>query len=315
LIVLIGASGFIGRHLLSAGVPVGEPIRCVARDAGALADMRGVIEVIETDMRDEARLDRCLEPGATVINLAFDRSAPAEDNLAGARALARSCERARVARLVHLSTAVVVGANRDELIDEGSRCQPVTPYESVKLAIEDALRGEIEDAELVIVRPTAVFGAGGRNLVKLASETAGEVTFRRYLRASFQGRRPMNLVSVETVCAALVHLARRRLAYERDVFIVSEDEAGSNNYRDVERTLMAAFGRADYRWPPVQVPRMVEKAVRSLAGKSRRYPHRRYRSDKLLGTGFVKPLGFDEALRRYATYLARQYRDRGEVQG
>ena len=315
MIVLIGASGFIGRHLLSEMLFSGQPIRCVARHAPVFTGLRSDVEVIEGDMRDEALIDRCLEPGATVINLAFDRTAPPADNVAAAQVLARGCERARVARLLHLSTATVVGANRDELIDEASRCVPVTPYESTKLAIEDALRSETADTELVIVRPTAVFGAGGQNLVKLARETAGEGVVPRYLRACVQGRRPMNLVSVETVCAALVHLAGRPGGCECDVFIVSEDEARANNYRDVERVLMAAVGRTDYRWPPLRLPRSLATAVRALAGRSSSNPHRRYRSDKLLDTGFVKPLGFDEALRRYAAYLAQQFRDRGEVLG
>jgi nucleoside-diphosphate-sugar epimerase len=293
----------------------GHPIRCLARGGALLTGLRSDVEVIDGDMRDEARIDRCLEPGATVINLAFDRNAPPSDNVAAARMLAQACERARVARLLHLSTATVVGANRADFIDESSRCEPVTPYESTKLAIEDALRSETAHTELVIVRPTAVFGAGGQNLLKLARETVGEGAVPRYLRACVQGRRPMNLVSVETVCAAIVHLAQGPSGAEQDVFIVSEDEARANNYRDVERALMAAFGQRDYRWPPLRLPRILETAVRSVAGTSARYAHRRYRSDKLLDTGFVKPLGFDEALRRYAAYLAHQFRVQGEVLG
>lgn len=315
MIVLIGASGFIGRHLLAEPRLAGERIRCLARNPAALAETGDNVEVIEADMRDEAQLDRSLEPGAIVLNLAFDRTAPHSDNVAAARLLARTCTRAQVGRLVHLSTATVVGANRDEWIDEASRCQPIAPYESTKLAIEDELRSATRGTELVIVRPTAVFGPGGKNLVKLARETAEGRTLLRYLRASLQGRRPMNLVSVQTVCAAIAHLAQRTGVCENDVFIVSEDEARANNYRDVECALMAAFGQRDYQWPPLRLPRILETAVRSVAGTSSRYAHRRYRSDKLLDTGFVKPLGFDEALRRYAAYLAQQFRVQGEVLG
>ena len=102
MIVLIGASGFIGRHLLSEMLFSGHPIRCLARGGALLTGLRSDVEVIDGDMRDEARIDRCLEPGATVINLAFDRNAPPSDNVAAARMLAQACERARVARLLHL---------------------------------------------------------------------------------------------------------------------------------------------------------------------------------------------------------------------
>lgn len=315
MIVLIGASGFIGRHLLNAPLSDFAPIRCLARHTTVLTGLRSDLELVEADIRDEPRLEHCLEPGATVVNLAFDRSAPATDNVAAARALARACTRARVTRLVHLSTATVVGTNPAESIDETSRCEPATPYESIKLAIETTLRSETRGPELVIVRPTAVFGTGGQNLLKLARETAAGSAVLRYLRSSLQGRRRMNLVSVETVCAAIVHLATRSGPHEHDVFIVAEDEAPENNYRDVEHVLMEAFGRENYALPLLPVPRALERGVRRLAGRSNGDPHRRYRSEKLLRTGFVKPLAFDEALHRYASHLARQLQARGEVLG
>jgi nucleoside-diphosphate-sugar epimerase len=314
LIVLIGASGFIGRHLLSGVLRGPAPIRCLARHASALTGESDV-EVVEGDMRDEASVERCLEPGATVINLAYDRAAPAADNVAAARVLARACKRKRVARLLHLSTATVVGKNAAGLIDETSRCEPATAYESAKFAIEEALRAERGAHELVIVRPTAVFGTGGRNVVKLAREMAGGTAIPRYLRACLQGRRAMNLVSVETVCAAIVHLASRPGSHAHGVFIVSEDDAPQNNYRDVEDVLMKAFGRAPYGLPPVPLPVFVARSVRRLAGRSSGDPQRRFSSAKLLRTGFVKPLDFDEALRRYASHLARQFHTRGEVLG
>ncbi len=102
MIVLIGASGFIGKHLLGEPRLAEDRLRCLARNPAAFPDVRPDVEVIEADMRDEAQLDRWFEPGAIVVNLAFDRTAPHSDNVAAARLLARMCSRAQVARLVHL---------------------------------------------------------------------------------------------------------------------------------------------------------------------------------------------------------------------
>jgi nucleoside-diphosphate-sugar epimerase len=208
-----------------------------------------------------------------------------------------------------------VGRNHADLIDESSAAEPVTTYEATKLAVDETLRLETRGTELVIVRPTAVFGPGGQNLLKLARETAEHTMVPRYLRACLQGFRRMNLVSVEAVCAALSHVATLRGSHEYEVFIVSDDDAPTNNYHDVERVLRGAFARRDYPWPVLALPPMVEIVLRRLAGRSSTNAQRRFVAEKLAATGFRKPVTFDVALQRYAEYLASQFRADGIVSG
>ena len=78
-----------------------------------------------------------------------------------ARALADACAKARILRLVHVSTAVVVGDSASSVIDEKTPCDPATAYELAKFQVERLLMEKARDAfELVILRPTAVFGPG-----------------------------------------------------------------------------------------------------------------------------------------------------------
>ena len=309
-----GASGFVGRHLLHhLMLKEGSAIRCLARDPRNLIGLPPGIEVPTGDIRDEAALRRWLKPGAVVINLAFDRNAPLADNVAAAITLARACNHAQVKRLVHLSTATVVGRNPANMIDESSPCDPVTSYEKTKLGMEQALLNEALETEVVILRPTAVFGAKGKNLLKLACETARGAIFLRYVRACLQDRRSMNLVSVENVVAALSYFALHPASHEREVFIVSDDEAPTNNYRDVEQALIRAFGLNDYPAPVLALPSWLQRSLRHMAGRSNPNTHRRYRCDKLLAAGFVKPVAFHAALEGYANYLAQQFRARATM--
>jgi nucleoside-diphosphate-sugar epimerase len=312
---ITGAQGFIGRHLLRypAIRSVGE-IRCLVRDRTISSDLHSV-KIVIGDIRDEAALTRWLTPGAVVVDLAFDPDATTDDSVAAAVSLGKACTRARAQRLVHLSTAMVVGRNPARVIDESISCQPQCPYEWAKLRVEQALLNETPNTQLVILRPTAVFGAGGKNLVKLARETATESALLRYLRSCVHARRPLNLVSVENVTAAITYFALDPQTHDRNVFIVSDDEAGTNNYQDVERALIRAFGRAAYVPRVVPMPPTLYRSLRLLAGRSGGNTNRRYSSDKLLGTGFVKPLTFDAAIGRYAGYLASQFRERGVVLG
>jgi nucleoside-diphosphate-sugar epimerase len=314
-ICVTGASGFIGWHLWRRLARLGRgPVHCLTRRPAAL---RGEPQLVVKggDMRDASALERFLQPGATVFNLAFDRDASLDKHVGIARALAHACDKRSVVRLVHLSTATVVGDNRERLIDERSRCTPVTAYERAKLAIEETLTRALEKTELVIVRPTAVFGPGGRNLVKLASEIASGDPITRHLRACFHGRRPLNLVSVENVVEALVFLAHARLPPGERVYIVSDGEDPANNYRDVERTLAHAFSRRDSVLPVVPIPPMLRDFLLRRAGRGETNSERRFCAERLAALGYVRPVTFESAISAYAKYLAAQFGRGGKITG
>lgn len=77
-------------------------------------------------------------------------------NLQGAKAaLERGC------RLIHLSSAGVVGKSKNYLIDENTICQPGNIYESSKYKAEKiVLDGIANGLRAQILRPTIIFGAG-----------------------------------------------------------------------------------------------------------------------------------------------------------
>ena len=130
---ITGASGFIGQqvlhHLSALDIP---RIRCLFRDPARALIAGQQAEVLQGDMRSASSLEEWLSEGAVVLNLAFDANAEPAYNLAAAVALAGACARANAKRLIHLSTAAVVGTNPDNTIDESSECKPSTPYEAVK---------------------------------------------------------------------------------------------------------------------------------------------------------------------------------------
>lgn len=69
--------------------------------------------------------------------------------------------RARVRRLVHVSTADVFGSSAQAArITEKSTLRPTHPYERLKLAEEGWLLENAGDLEVVILRPARVFGEG-----------------------------------------------------------------------------------------------------------------------------------------------------------
>ena len=146
-------------------------------------------------------IENILTPGSTVINLAYSGNSSPEDNMTMVENLIQACRRAKVSRLVHCSTAVVVGENPSSIVTEDTRCLPVTPYERTKYQIESLLLDTAnDDLNIYILRPTAVIGAGGQNLRKLLFEIEAGNSVMNYIRSSVFGKRDVESCSGERCC-------------------------------------------------------------------------------------------------------------------
>lgn len=291
-----GGTGFIGKRLLSRLGAEGARARVLTRGTRPLV----FGEPFRGDLLDRASLAGLVAPGSTVVHLAYLAGADREQNLAATSHLIEACREGGARRLIHVSTAVVAGDSPDEAVSEASPCAPQNPYESVKLEIERRLLDGLEGrCEVVVLRPTAVFGPEGKNLVRLARQLMESSAGSRALRRAVLAHRRLNLVYVDTVVEAILHLARRDVAGLEDVYIVSEDDEPTNNYRDV-----ADFLCAEWRLPPTPalptLPPGLLKLAFAAIGKGTRTSVRTYDAQRLRRSGFVKPVPFHEGLRRFA---------------
>ena len=310
LLVIVGASGFIGRHLVDRAAQRPElRIRLLTRQRpSAFAEEAGV-EVVRGDLLEPATLTGLLEPGCVVVNLAYLAGGTAGDNLAAMANLAEACARQRVRRLLHCSTAVVVGRTGASVIDEQSACRPWDDYERTKLAVEELLFSRAaEGFECVVLRPTAVFGAGGRNLRKLADEVAAGGRLANYLKGCLYGRRRMNLVGVGQVVGAILFLAATTAEVDGEVFIVANDDTAMNNYLDLQRFLMRELGAKPFPLPVVPLPAWVLALLLRLTGRPNVNPHRSYRSGRLADLGCRKGPAFAEELAQFVAWYRRSRR-------
>lgn len=302
-VCVIGGAGFVGRHIIRALLGSGFEVRAL-RHRQALPEHAGV-QPVQGDLRREADLRRLLASGSIAINLAYLPAQSAAASAQAARTLAGACQAAGVRRLVHLSTAVVAGRTADTPVTELTACHPRNDYEIRKLETERALGESRNEFELVVVRPTAVFGSGGRNLQSMIERLRRWPPPARYALASLHGRRLMNVVPVETVAAAAVFLATaEKLESGREVFLVSEDDDPLNNYRDIEDIFIEELGVRGYSLPVPRLDRALLGPALRLGRRSNINPYRRYSSAKLRRAGFSSPVGLEAALRAFAAACA-----------
>ena len=307
IIAITGASGFIGKHLVSHLIQEGvSEIRILSRNK-----QRDVLNetfeqganIFEGDLSDSGSLKGFLVPGCTVINLVYLWNAGEKLNLACIQNLLTVCKDAKVARLIHCSTAAVAGRVSNDLIDEKSQCLPVTDYGTTKLKIEfDVINFAEGNFEAVILRPTSVYGINGEPLKKLAADITSGIRWKNYLKSCLFGKRRMNLVHVANVVAAISFLIRYSKRLDGQIFIVSDDDDPKNNFIDVENFLIDALGSNRYCLPRIPVPLVVLKGLLLLLDRNNVNPHCNFDSSKLHNLGFKSPISLTEGLAEYAAW-------------
>lgn len=144
--LVIGAGEFLGDQVsraLAADVPVIELNADV--DDETLADAITGVEVVLN----------CSQAWSPARRLQFRKTPPPL-----LQRLVAAARRARVRRIVHVSTADVYGPAQPGQANENSPLRPVHAFERLKLWEERWLLESAEDLEVVVVRPARIFGAG-----------------------------------------------------------------------------------------------------------------------------------------------------------
>jgi dihydroflavonol-4-reductase len=177
-VLVTGATGFTGGHLARALAARGEQVRALVRNPSAAADLASVpgIELCRGDVRDAAALDRAVAGVEVAYNIAAiyrQAGVSAADyraiNTDAPVALVRSAARAGVRRVVHCSTVGVHGDVEHPPADEDAPLRPGDVYQDTKLEGERAAAEAARSCgiELVIARPSGIYGPGDRRLLKL----------------------------------------------------------------------------------------------------------------------------------------------------
>ena len=314
-ICVLGGTGFIGRHLLySLEESGGNQVKVLSRYKKAENSFPDHIRLVKGDVRAFDQLLRFLEPNAIVVNLVYLNTASTDDNIHAINNLVEACVKVGVARLIHCSTAAVVGSAKCDVITEETPCFPANIYEKTKLKIENILFEKLKGkSDIVIVRPTAVFGPHGKNGVKLVAELLSEPRFIRMFKNSVYAKRRLNFVSVKNVVDAIMFLAHLQGDISGECYIVSDDDAEENNYFDVSMLISHYLGLSQV--PIVYIP--LQSAILTflllIARRTNTNPNRIYCGQKLANLGFTKSVSFHDEIKRFAVWYQIQRSKRNSV--
>jgi nucleoside-diphosphate-sugar epimerase len=180
-VLVTGATGFIGGHLVRANLERGRRVRALVLpgdpDKGALA-ARGV-DVVDGDIRDAAKVREAVAGVDVVFHCAAvvtdwaPRRLFREVTVGGAENVCRAAAEAKVRRLVDISTNDVFGRDESIVMDETLPLAPWgEPYPDAKIAAERIMwRWHREHGvPVTMVYPCWVYGPGDRTFVPLLAD-------------------------------------------------------------------------------------------------------------------------------------------------
>ncbi len=247
MVLVTGATGFLGSELVRALLRKGENVRALKRDSSIIPrilENEEGIEWVNADLLDYYSLEDAIEGitkvyhCAAIISFAHkDRKQIMKVNVEGTINLLNVCEAAQIQKFLHVSSVAAIGdSKKGELIDEnhqwefgtGQSSYSVSKYESEM----EVFRASAEGLNAVIVNPSIIIGKNA------GSEGSGQLfdTIRKGLSYFPDGS--FGYVDVRDVASAMITLMNSDISNQR--FIIS---AENWSYRDVFAEIALQLGK------------------------------------------------------------------------
>jgi len=159
MILVTGANGRIGRHLVRALLDRGDSVRALVFSKGGLRPRKN-LEIVEGDVTKKEDVRKAVAGVDTVYHLAaiIDYDAPKKQmkavNIEGTQNV---IEASKGKKLIYLSSTAVMGKKLSKIpADESGACRPTDYYGQTKLKAEKMVR----EAGGIAIRSADVYGSG-----------------------------------------------------------------------------------------------------------------------------------------------------------
>jgi len=262
-VLVTGATGFIGGHLVERLAGSGTSVECLVRSPATVANLaRFGVRLTQADILDRVALDRAVAGKSQVFHLAYGREekAAAQVTIEATKQIVEAAIAAGVEAVVVLSTAYVFGfPDGSRPVDESFPYRPYGgTYGTTKAEMErwclDRARSS-GSTRIVVLNPTNVIGPGGGAYTTLPVELARAGMFGWV----DGGRGICNYTYVGNTVDAIVAAATSREAHGQR-FIIND---GARPWTDVLGPLVAAVAQ--------EIASYTAAELEALSGTSTRF--------------------------------------------
>ncbi|GAB3918895.1 NAD-dependent epimerase/dehydratase family protein [Mucilaginibacter boryungensis] len=243
MILITGATGFLGSEVAKQLAEQGKRIRCTKRASSVIPDLLlpygNMIDWVDADMMDHPALEDAFEGVTQVYHCAAwvslkqaDKDPMIRTNVEGTANVVNLCLQYGV-RLVHVSSVAAIGeAKPGEMINENHHLDQTGDhdgYATSKLESEmEVWRGIAEGLDAVIVNPTIIIGPNA------GTAGSGQLfeTVRKGLKYYTSGS--IGFVDVEDVAKSMIMLMESGITEQRYI-INAENRPYQNIVTEIAR--------------------------------------------------------------------------------
>jgi len=216
-LLVIGASGFIGKHLTKALLAEGYTIRCLARDPARLQDLATAgCEIVQGDISDLSSVQHAME-SIHAVYIAIHTLSPQPASTADQRFMAvelnglqniiTACQAHGVRRLIYVTSLGVAADASSEWLRER--------WKAEQFLLNSGL-------DVTVIRPGMIVGAGGRGFEMLASQA------KKSVAVFLGGQQKMRTIAVDDLIYYLVSVLNDPRAYQQ-CYDVGNDDVLTNS--------------------------------------------------------------------------------------
>jgi farnesol dehydrogenase len=243
MILLTGATGYLGSQLSSELARRGRPFRVLVRDLSRLGFDPAKVhcEVALGDIRDEGAVARALDGAKQVIHTAalvkmwvHDARDFRRVNVEGLKGLLLAAENAGVERFVYTSSFIALGPSADSGAGEtlAHRGPYSNQYERSKAEALNWLRAEgFAKFPVIALMPGVIYGPGPATEANLVGGMIGQYVKGKFPGLLGSGRQRWSFAFNADVVAA--HLAALEKGRTGQAYVLGGDNRSLNEFFDV----------------------------------------------------------------------------------
>ena len=310
-VLVTGADGFIGSHLVERLVGIGASVRafCFYNSSSSLgwldhaaAEVRDAIDVRLGDVRDARFVENACDGMDVVFHLAslvsipYSYTAPesfVDTNVRGTLNVLEGARRRRCTRLVHTSTSEVYGTPETIPITEDHSLKGQSPYSASKIAADKMAEAYVRsfDVPVVVLRPFNTYGP--RQSARAVIPTVLSQIIAGRTRVQLGSLRPRrDFTFIDDTVEGFIRAAVASGVEGETVHLGTGVSYSIQQVVDMAATLLAA---------EITVEATAER-VRPAASEVEVLQSDRTKAKRLLG--WSPSIAFEEGLRRTAEWIA-----------
>lgn len=269
-VLLTGASGFVGSHILDCLSAQQITTRLLLRKSSSRRFIQSHLDQVEIrdgTITEPESLDGAMKGVSHVIHCAGSvKSLGVEGfyqvNQLGTRMVVEAANRAGVKRVVHISSLAAVGPGTAATPARDTDLpRPVSEYGKSKLAGEEEVRQRCQ-SEFVIIRPPAIYGPRDQEFLRLFKAVQSH-----FLPDVGCGRQALSLVYVEDLAKVIIECLTHGGVTGGALFVANPEVTTARQFGE---TIAAEFGTQVWRvpvpvsllWPACLVQELVSRITR-----------------------------------------------------